>query len=427
MTRKDEYLLATPIKLLFVGDGGGSTGFSQVSNGLLSGLHESGRYDITHLAVNYLDLGPNDAPWRKVSAGFWHPNDGRYEAADPFGETKLQSWVLQWQPDVVVVNNDFPIASRYAASGQELTPLGRSSALRVLYAPLDSQPCPPAFADIATLYDVNIAYTRWQRDLMAKVNPRFSSMPVMYHGVDLDIYKPMDKREAKERLEEIFAKYNQGKAPKLVDRFIVYSIGTNQWRKDHPALFRAYADFHKKVKNAFLIPHTAARPSQINGGWQLRSLAALCEIEDAVLMDNASQFTQAEMAVFMAAADVLAYPTRGEGFGIPSLEAMATKTPVVATKFGPQRELHDNGRGYFIKVLDTVPGEPGCLTYFALPDWKDLSRQLYHVYANPDEAAAVAEQGFTFAQKHPWSSKSEQLDGIITEALAAREDVAKAA
>ena len=417
------------IRLLYVGDGGGSTGFSQVSTGLLTGLQATGRYDITHLAINWLDIGPNDAPWRKVAAGFWHPNGGHYEASDPFGNTKLQHWMSQVDFDVVFVNNDYPIAHSYmlTGEGEPNTPFARSRALKVLYAPLDSQPCPPAFVNSAAMYDVNIAYTFWQRRLLAEVDKSFADMPVMYHGVDLDIYQPMDKREAKERLEEIFATHNAGKAPKLTDKYIVYSIGTNQWRKDHPALFRAYADFRKKVKNAFLIPHVSANPSQINGGWQLRNLAALTGVESAVIMDNASQFSQEEMAVFMSAADVLAYPTRGEGFGIPSLEAMATKTPVVATKFGPQRELHENGRGYFIKVMDTVPGEPGCLTYFALPDWKDLSRQLYHVYANPDEAARVAEAGYAFAQRHPWSDKATQLDRIITESLAGREGLAQAA
>jgi glycosyltransferase involved in cell wall biosynthesis len=124
---------------------------------------------------------------------------------------------------------------------------------------------------------------------------------------------------------------------------------------------------------------------------------------------------------------VLAYPTRGEGFGIPSLEAMACKTPVVATNFGPQKELHDNGRGYLFKVLDMVPGEPGCLTNFALPDWRDLSRKLYHVYLNPGEAAKVAEEAYAFAQKHPWSDKAAQLDSIITDTIAARTEQQQAA
>lgn len=416
------------IRLLYVADGATHTGFSQVSTGLLTGLQATGRYDITHLAINYLDIGPNDSPWHKVAAGFWHPSDGRYEASDPFGHTKLQMWSERGDFDVAIVNNDFPIAHSYMTTAEgEGTSFGRSRALKVLYAPLDSQPCPPAFVNAASMYDVNIAYTYWQRQLMADVDKSYADMPVMYHGVDLDLYQPMDKKEAKEQLEEIFAKHNAGKAPKLTDKYLVYEVGTNQWRKDLPALFRGYADFKKKVKNAFLIPHTSASPSQINGGWNLRNLAALTGVTDAVIMDNASQFTQEEMAVFMNAADVLAYPTRGEGFGIPSLEAMACKTPVIATKFGPQRELHDNGRGYFIKVMDTVPGEPGCLTFFALPDWKDLSRQLYHVYANPDEVAAVTEQGYAFAQRHPWSDKAAQLDGIITEALVARVETLKAA
>lgn len=413
------------IKLLYVGDGATHTGFSQVSTGLLTGLHESGRYDITHLAINWLDIGPNDAPWNKVAAGFWQPVNGRFEATDPFGRFRLNQFVQAREWDVIVVNNDFPVAQGYALTDEgELSAMGKSNALKVLYAPLDSQPCPPQFAASAGLYDVNISYTFWQRDLMADLDERFADMPVMYHGIDLDTYQPMDKSEAKERLEEVFARHNNGKAPRLTDKYIVYFVGTNQWRKDLPALFRAYVEFRKKVKNAFLIPHTSAMPSQINGGWQLKNLAALTGVEDAVIMDHASQFSQEEMAVFMNAADVLAYPTRGEGFGIPSLEAMACKTPVVATKFGPQRELHENGRGYFIKVADTVPGEPGCLTYFALPDHKDLARQLYSVYANRDEVAGITERAYEFAQRHPWSDKSAQLDSIITEALAAKRNAA---
>jgi len=411
------------IKLIFAGDGAAHTGFSQVSNGLLTGLHNTGRYDITHVAINFLDMGPADTPYEKIAAGWWRPAaNGRWEAYDAWGRIRLNEWIQSREWDVAMVLNDYPIAHQYTVNDDgSPSAFAQSKAMKVLYAPLDSQPCPPTFLDAARKYDVNIFYTHWQHGLFADLDPEFAANAnVLYHGVDLDLYKPMDKQEAKERLEEIFANHNAGKAPRLKDKFLVYSVSTNQFRKDLPALFRAYADFKKKARNAFLIPHTSAMPSNINGGWQLRNLASLTGVQDAVIMDNASQFSQEEMAVFMNAADVLAYPTRGEGFGIPSLEAMACKTPVIATKFGPQRELHDNGRGYFIKVLDLIPGEPGCLTYFALPDWKDLSRQLYHVYLNRDEAAATAERGYEFAQRHSWASKAEQLDTIITEALANR-------
>ena len=413
--------MSDKIKLLYVGDGGGTTGFSQVANGLLTGLHKTGKYDITHLAINYLDMGPNPDPWNKVSAGFWRQNGERFEADDPFGNHRLQSWVLRWEPEIVVINNDFPIAERYMreADGSP-TPLAQSSALKVLYAPLDSEPCPPAFLNTAKKFDIFIAYTFWQRDLMAKVDPEFAKVPVMYHGVDLDLYKPMDKVEAREQLEEIIANHNNGHSPDLKGKYIVYEIGTNQWRKDLPVLFRAYADFKKKAHNAFLIPHTAATPSQINGGWHLRNLAALCGVEDAMLLNQSNVFSQEQMVVFMNAADVLAYPTRGEGFGIPSIEAMACKTPVIATRFGPQKELHENGRGYLFNVADLIPGEPGCLTFFAQPDWKDLSRKLYRLYLNQDEGRATAEVAYKWVQKHPWSSKAEQLDDLLSEAVGDR-------
>lgn len=409
------------LKLLWVADGSSHTGFSQVSNGLLTGLQATGKYDLQHLAINYLDIGPSSSPWPIHSAGFYRQQGTHFQAEDPFGYLKVQRWVIEWDPALVWVNNDYPVAERYMREPDgSPTPLAASSALKVLYAPLDSQPAAQQFIDTADKYDLNIAYTYWARSLMAEADQRYATMPVMYHGIDPDVYKPMDKAEAKDRLEEIFASHNDGKSPSLKGRFIVLEVGTNQWRKAMPCLFRAYADFKKKARNAFLIPLTAAMPSQINGGWQLHNLAALCGVKDAVLLKQANVFSQEEMAIFFAAADVLAYPTRGEGFGIPSLEAMACKTPVIATNFGPQKELHANGRGYLFKYTDLIPGEPGCLTFFADPDWKDLSRKLYHLWLNQDEGAAIAERAYEWVRPHTWANKAIELDALLTEALAKR-------
>jgi glycosyltransferase involved in cell wall biosynthesis len=52
-------------------------------------------------------------------------------------------------------------------------------------------------------------------------------------------------------------------------------------------------------------------------------------------------------------------------------------------------------------------------TLFALPDWRDLARQLYHVYANEDEAERIAERAFNWVQQFSWQNQGAQLDGII--------------
>jgi glycosyltransferase involved in cell wall biosynthesis len=402
----------------------GATGFGTVSKGLLTHLHATGRWDILQLGINFNDLVPTETPWKLVPAGFYSPDStGVYNAIDPFGYTKAQTYVNSFDPDLVFFNNDFPVVIRYIADLQDkkLTPLGEHPSKKVIYSPLDSQPCPPAFLDIAANFDEAIAYSYWQREQMARMAPTFEKMPVMYHGYDPKAYYPINKRQAKKELGRVFRKYNRGAfVPDFRNKFLVYFVGTNQWRKDLPVLFKAYTEFRKMHPDAemFLIPHTSATPmSPTHGGWSLYNLRDLLGLSDAVLMQNANIFTDEEMNIFYNAADVLAFPTRGEGFGLPSLEAMMTKTPVIATKFGPQEEIHEGGRGYFIEVQDYEPGPMSALTLFAKPSWRSLAEQLNYVYTHPDEVAETVERAYQWAKPHTWESKAQQLERILEECL----------
>jgi glycosyltransferase involved in cell wall biosynthesis len=400
------------IKLLYIGDLS-NTGFGTVSVGFLGPLYLSGKYDILHMGINYHDLMPPPVPWKLVSAGFWHQSGKGWIADDPYGYMKVQRYIEWFDPDIVMLNNDFPIADKFWQDEEgNPTNFAQHHSKKVLYAPLDSQPCPPFFASSAQKWDLVLMYSHWQKKMMVTADEFYKDNPVIYHGIDPNVFFPMDKKEAKTKLREIMLRSNpDAKLPDFTKRYIVYFNGTNQFRKDLPTLFRGFAEFRKKVKNALLIPHSNMVPSE--GGWYLPNLAGLTGVEDVLLLNNAHVFKREEVNVFYNAADVMAYTTRGEGFGLPSFEAMATKTPVIATRFGPQIELHQNGRGYFIKVKELMPGINHAWTYFALPDYEDLARQLYHVYANPDEAAKVAERAYNWVQQFSWENQATQLDGIL--------------
>lgn len=407
------------LKLMYIGDHG-RTGFGIVAKGLLTNLHKTGKYEILHLGINYNDLEPVETPWRLVPAGFYSPDPtGMYNAIDPFGYTKANAWVRTFDPDVIFINNDFPVVMRYLGDREtkELTPLGKHRAKKIIYSPMDSEPFPPAFADIAINFDEVISYSYWQKAMMSRTSPDFEKMPVMYHGYDPKVYFPIPKDQAKKELSDVFRKYNRGSViPDFRDKFLVYFVGTNQWRKDIPALFKGYMEFRKlhPDKEMFLIPHTSANPmSPTHGGWSLFNLRDIYGLVDAVLMQNANIFTDEEMNIFYNAADVLAFPTRGEGFGLPSLEAMITKTPVIATKFGPQVELHERGRGYFIDVQDYEPGNMAAYSFFAKPSWRSLAEQLEFVYTHPEHVAETVERAYEWALPHTWESKAQELERII--------------
>lgn len=404
------------VKLLYVGDYS-NTGFGTVAKGLLRGLHATGRYEITQLGINFTEYDKSHDPWRIVPAGKAVVKDNRMGVIDPYGVNQLDDLVREFDPDILFVNNDYPIAKNYMERDGEPTFAYEHRSLKVLYAPVDSEPAPKSYAVAAGLYDLNIAYSEWQKLLMAEHDPLFSLMPVLYHGYDDRYLRPMDKQEAKTQLVELLAEKAGADSrgaieERILGNYLVYFVGTNQFRKDIPCLFRAFALFHEEYPDTVLLPHTNNLPMGQNG-WVLKNLQVLTELENAIIMGNANVFTEEEMNVFYNAADVLAYPTRGEGFGLPSLEAMAVKTPVIATNFGPQSELHARGRGYMIEILDVIPGDIAAWSYFVLPDYRSLYRQLKHVYSNPEDVANTVETAYEWAKDFTWTNQARQLDEIL--------------
>lgn len=408
------------IRLLYIGDYS-NTGFGTVAKGLLRGLAKTDKYSILQIGVNYHYDNPQPDPWDVMPASDWEVMGDTLSAVDPYGYKLLeQRFVLStFDPDIVLINNDYAVAKRYLVDKDgNPTPLANHRARKVLYAPIDSEPVPKQMTEIAQMFDLNIAYSAWQRQMMAEHDDLFAFMPVLYHGYNADVMKPMDKSEARSQLSHIFAKYNDGVNPEAFEAmmekaFLIYFVGANQFRKDIPCLFRAVALLQDEVPNAYLIPHTNAIPSD-NTGWILPNLQTLTGLKNSVFMRKANVFTEEEMNVFYNAADVLAYPTRGEGFGLPSLEAMAVKTPVVATRFGPQEELHRDGRGYFIDIRDVTAANLFGWSYFVLPDHRSLYRQLKHVHDNPEEAKETAERAYDWAKDLTWDNQAKELDTILS-------------
>lgn len=407
-------------KVLYVADHG-STGFGVVSKGILSGLHATGQYDILQLGINYNDYdGPPGVPWKVIPAGFYHPVGNMMEASDPYGHMKLEQYLKSFDPDIVFINNDFPVGADYMRThpGNKPTALAKHRSVKILYAPMDSWPFPPLFAEYADLFDQVIAYSNFQKEMMVERDEKYADVPVVYHGVDTNTFFPIEKSVAKQLVVDTVSKYAKAKVPDIRNSFLVYFVGTNQWRKDLPVLFRAFVDFNRDHPDAFLIPHSSAFPmGPTNGGWSLYNLRDLTGLKNAMIFKNPNIFTEEEMNYFYNAADVLAYPTRGEGYGLPSIEAMATKTPVIATKFGPQAELHGEGRGYPIDLDGFEVGQRGAYTYYARPSWRHLSEQLAYVHEHPEEAKEVAERAYQWAVTQTWESKALEMHEIIQKCL----------
>lgn len=152
------------------------------------------------------------------------------------------------------------------------------------------------------------------------------------HGVDTKTYFPMDKVAAKEKFG-------------LQGKFVVGCVCRNQGRKMMDRLIKTFAIFAKDHPNAILFLHSDPQDG-----------AAVFDIEFLIRrhgLENRRRwsgmryfkgFDWKQMNDVYNAMDVFFLSTSGEGFGIPTVEAMACEVPVVVTDYTTTHELLvDNG------------------------------------------------------------------------------------
>jgi glycosyltransferase involved in cell wall biosynthesis len=129
-------------------------------------------------------------------------------------------------------------------------------------------------------------------------------------------------------------------------------------------------------------------------------------------------FAGYQMGALYRSADCFVLPTRGEGFGMPVLEAMACGLPTIATAWsGPADFLHE-GVGFPLEVASLVPAETRCPYYegfeWAQPDFEHLRFLMRQVFSSPDAArrkglAAAAEVAASRTWEHVASRVKARL------------------
>lgn len=112
---------------------------------------------------------------------------------------------------------------------------------------------------------------------------------------------------------------------------------------------------------------------------------------------------QARIAELYASCDAWLWPSRREGFGLPILEAMACRTPVIAAPAGAAAELLEGGGGILL---------PG-------PDPGAMANAIEQVSALPDPAwRALSERARTTAEAHGWEESVRLFEAALEQAVA---------
>jgi glycosyltransferase involved in cell wall biosynthesis len=155
-----------------------------------------------------------------------------------------------------------------------------------------------------------------------------------------------------------------------LDGPFLLGLGTLEPRKDLPTLVRAFATLAGELPHDLVL---AGLP-----GWGAGELAATVAASGvAGRIHLPGYVSEADKAALLSGADLLVYPSRYEGFGLPVLEAMACGTPVVTTTGGSLPEVAGDA------ALLVEPGDPEQLAAAVVKllgdqaAWTDLSHRGY--------------------------------------------------
>ena len=150
-----------------------------------------------------------------------------------------------------------------------------------------------------------------KRDVMEFYGVPEERIDVIYQGCD-ESFLRVPSREELERVKQRYS---------LPDRFII-QVGTIEWRKNLELTVMALSSLPEEIHLVAVGRERKGYKTQVMATAQRLGVASRVHFLEGVGF--------ADLPLLYRMAEVSAYPSRYEGFGIPILEAMSSECPVVA-------------------------------------------------------------------------------------------------
>lgn len=263
------------------------------------------------------------------------------------------------------------------------------------YAPIDHEPCPAVIANRLAFSKIPLAMSMFTVRSITSAVP--NKVPwYLPHVVDTSIFQPLKD------------------APQMFDpkKFVVGMVAMNMSnvdRKGFQPAIRTFAKFEKNHPDAMLYLH--CNPLKINeSGQDLISFAKALNTGFARPDPLAMEWGIGPqmLAGIYNGFDVLLAPSKGEGFGVPLIEAQACGIPVITTDFTATAELGQNGWLIPVAGKDWMAAD----SWQARPDEDAILNALEDAYdmkhSHPEQWVDKKMAAFEFAQQYNIKAVTEK-------------------
>lgn len=270
-----------------------------------------------------------------------------------------------------------------------------SGRYRIGFTMLETDRLPPSWVEQANQMDEVWTPSAWGAEVF-RASGVARPIYVVPLGVDAARFQPAPPRTL------------------LRDRTIFLSVFEWGERKAPELLLRAYAAAFGPRDDVLLIVRANNFDGDVDVARQIAALGLPRNGPPIALLLN-QHLPAGELGSLYRSADCFVLPSRGEGWGMPILEAMACGLPAIATDWSGQTEFFNAEVGYPLRVRALVPADNTKCVYYhgrrwAEPDLEHLVECMRYVYHQRDEAHAVGQRAAQAARKRwTWSHAAERI------------------
>lgn len=327
-----------------------ATGFGTVAKNVLTALHNSGKYDIDHLAINYHGqfYDRDKIGWQLSPARLRDPED-------PHGCQAFLQLVHNGEYDLIWICNDLHVTSMVAKSLsdvlQEKATRGKKVPKIVYYYPVDCHVL-PEHASMLDVADACVTYTDYGVAETLKSKPNVANkLCKIYHGTDVNTFRPLDLN-TRNLLKNAYLKVDP-------DTMVFINVNRNSQRKQLAKTIEMFKHFKDNIyNNSIMYIHTAPIDTQLNLFVAVNDLGLSLQ-KDIVFPINYSAgkgYPDVVLNEFYNMADCYITTHLGEGWGLTVTEAMAAGTPVIAPRNTSMPEIlgSDGERGFMYDCNDMI-------------------------------------------------------------------------